>query len=178
MKWGGSICGKTSFFHSFSPISWYWDYFIENRLDFLEHAVTRKWFFHVIVQVVGWEHLDPNTKESATTRESYTQCHLDVGPTLQRWLGHSREVILVTLGGMRCGWMDMEVKPLDVKSKWSEMWKDMPCKPSKSCLKHITLVRMIVPAWDTKKDTLQCYIKTTYNNLYQQIKYLKKHVNA
>jgi hypothetical protein len=34
----------------------------------------------VIAHVVGWENLDPTTKESATTRESYTQCHLDVGP--------------------------------------------------------------------------------------------------
>ena len=58
--------------------------FRENRIDFLEHAVTREWFFHVIVQVVGWENLDPTTKASATTRESYTQCHLDVGPALQR----------------------------------------------------------------------------------------------
>jgi hypothetical protein len=38
---------------------------------------------NVIAQVVGWENPDPTTKSSATTRESYTQCHLDVGPTLQ-----------------------------------------------------------------------------------------------
>jgi hypothetical protein len=37
----------------------------------------------VIAQVVGWEKPDPTTKASATTRESYTQCHLDVGPALQ-----------------------------------------------------------------------------------------------
>jgi hypothetical protein len=37
----------------------------------------------VIAQVVGWEKPDPTTKSSATTKESYTQCHLDVGPALQ-----------------------------------------------------------------------------------------------
>jgi hypothetical protein len=29
--------------------------------------------------------------------------------------------------------MDMEVEPLEVKSKWSEKWKEMPCKPNKYC---------------------------------------------
>ena len=39
---------------------------------------------HVIAQVVGWENTNPITETSATTWESYTQCHLDVGPTLSR----------------------------------------------------------------------------------------------
>jgi hypothetical protein len=38
----------------------------------------------IIAQVVGWEKPNPTTKASATTWESYTQCHLDVGPTFQR----------------------------------------------------------------------------------------------
>jgi hypothetical protein len=59
-------------------------------------------FGSVIAQVVGWEKPDPTTKASAKTRESYTQCHLDVGLALQGSLGHSREAISVTLGGMRC----------------------------------------------------------------------------
>jgi hypothetical protein len=62
----------------------------------------------------------------------------------------------VTLEGMRCRWMEMKVEPLEVKSKWSEMWKDMPCKSSDRCLKDVVLIRMIVPTRDTKKDTLQC----------------------
>ena len=27
--------------------------------------------------------------------------------------------------------MDMEVEPLEVKSKWSDKWNDMSCKPNK-----------------------------------------------
>jgi len=56
-----------------------------------------------------------NHKASATT-----QCHLDARPTLQGWLGISREVISVTLWGMRWRWIEMEVEPLKVNSKWSE----------------------------------------------------------
>jgi hypothetical protein len=37
----------------------------------------------VIAQVVGWENPEPTTITSATTWESYTQCHLDVDPALQ-----------------------------------------------------------------------------------------------
>jgi hypothetical protein len=40
-------------------------------------------FGTVIAQVVGWAKSDPTTKASATTWESYTQCHLDVVPALQ-----------------------------------------------------------------------------------------------
>jgi hypothetical protein len=73
------------------------------------------------VKFVGWEKPDPTTKASATTWESYTQCHLDVVPALQGSLGHSREAIPMTLGGKRWRWIEMEVEPLEVKSKWSEM---------------------------------------------------------
>ena len=54
----------------------------------------------VITQVVGWENPNPTTK-MATTKGHYTQCHLDIGPALQGWLGHSREVISMTLGGIQ-----------------------------------------------------------------------------
>jgi hypothetical protein len=47
---------------------------------------VKDWFLGLIVfviaQVVGWEKPDPTTK-MATTLGHYTQCHLDVGPTLQ-----------------------------------------------------------------------------------------------
>jgi hypothetical protein len=47
---------------------------------------------------------------------------------------------------MRWGWMGMEVELLEVKSKWSEMWKEMPCKPNKYCPKDVILLQMIVLA--------------------------------
>jgi len=37
----------------------------------------------VIAQVVGWEKPDPIMEQVLQLWESYTQCHLDVGPTLQ-----------------------------------------------------------------------------------------------
>jgi hypothetical protein len=49
----------------------------------------------------------------------------------------------------------MEVKPLEVKSKWSERWEEIPCKSSNCFPKGIVLLWMIVPARDTRKDTLQ-----------------------
>jgi hypothetical protein len=54
--------------------------------------------------------------------------------------------------------MEMKVEPLEVKSKLSEMWKEMPCKSSDCCLKDVVLLWMIVPDRDTKKDTLQCMV--------------------
>jgi hypothetical protein len=61
----------------------------------------------------------------------------------------------MTLGGMRWGWMEMEVEPLEVKSKWSEMWEEMPCNSSDCFPKGIVLLWMIVPARDTRKSNLQ-----------------------
>jgi hypothetical protein len=49
----------------------------------------------------------------------------------------------------------MEVKPLEVKSKWNERWEEMPCKSSNCFPTGIVLLRMIVPSRDTRKDTLQ-----------------------
>jgi hypothetical protein len=49
----------------------------------------------------------------------------------------------------------MEVKPLEVKSKWSEKWEQMPCKSSDCCPKGIVLLRMIVPTRDIRKSNLQ-----------------------
>jgi hypothetical protein len=56
---------------------------------------------------------------------------------------------------MRWGWIDMEVEPLEVKYKWSEKWKEMPCKPNKYFPKDVILLWMIVPARDTRKSNLQ-----------------------
>jgi hypothetical protein len=47
------------------------------------------------------------------------------------------------------------VKPLEVKSKWDERWEEMPCKSSNCFPTGIVLLRMIVPAQDTRKDTFQ-----------------------
>jgi hypothetical protein len=47
------------------------------------------------------------------------------------------------------------MKPLEVKSKWDERWEEMPCKSSNCCPTGIVLLRMIVPARDTRKNTLQ-----------------------
>jgi hypothetical protein len=47
----------------------------------------------------------------------------------------------------------MEVKPLEVKSKWNEKWEEMPCKSSDCCPKGILLLRMIVPVRDTRNPT-------------------------
>jgi hypothetical protein len=52
----------------------------------LEHKHLISLLIGVIAQVVGWAKPDPTTKASATTWESYTQCHLDVGPALGGWL--------------------------------------------------------------------------------------------
>jgi hypothetical protein len=51
--------------------------------------------------------------------------------------------------------MDMEVEPLEVKSKWNEKWKEMPCKSSDCCSKGVVLLRMIIPVQDTRKSNLQ-----------------------
>jgi len=48
-----------------------------------EYHIYEEGMLAVIAQVVGWAKPDPTTKVSATTWESYTQCHLDVGPALQ-----------------------------------------------------------------------------------------------
>jgi hypothetical protein len=40
----------------------------------------------------------------------------------------------------------MEVKPLEVKTKWKERWEEMPCKSSNCGPTDIVLLRMIVPA--------------------------------
>jgi hypothetical protein len=47
------------------------------------------------------------------------------------------------------------VKPLNFKSKWDERWKYIPCKSSNFCPMGIVLLEMIVPARDTRKDTLK-----------------------
>jgi hypothetical protein len=52
----------------------------------------------------------------------------------------------MTLGGMRWGWIEMEVEPIEVKSKWNEKWKEMPCKSSDCCAKGVVFLWMIVPA--------------------------------
>jgi hypothetical protein len=67
------------------------EYFCQN--EFLLYEPLRKFttdikiqsfkIGSVIAQVVVWEKPDPTTKASTTTWESYTQCHLDVGPALQ-----------------------------------------------------------------------------------------------
>jgi hypothetical protein len=49
---------------------------------------------NVMAQVVGWANTDPTKEQVLQLWESYTQCHLDVGPSLQWRLGHSREAIL------------------------------------------------------------------------------------
>jgi hypothetical protein len=36
-----------------------------------------------MAQVVGWENPDPTKEQVLQLWESYTQCHLDVGPALQ-----------------------------------------------------------------------------------------------
>ena len=59
------------------------------------------------------------------------------------------------LGGKRSIWIEMEVKPLEVKSKWNERWEKMFYKSSNCCPKGIVLLRMTVPAQDIRKDTLQ-----------------------
>jgi hypothetical protein len=52
----------------------------------------------------------------------------------------------------------MEVKPLEVKSKWNERWEEMPCKSSDCYPTSIVLLRMIVLARDTRKSNLQWYM--------------------
>jgi hypothetical protein len=47
------------------------------------------------------------------------------------------------------------VKPLEVKSKWDERWEEIPCNSSNCFPTGIVLLQMIVPARDTRKDTLQ-----------------------
>jgi hypothetical protein len=54
--------------------------------------------------------------------------------------------------------MDMEVEPLEVKSKWSEMWKEMPCNSSDCCPKGVVLLRKIVPARDKKIQLAMIYV--------------------
>jgi hypothetical protein len=54
--------------------------------------------------------------------------------------------------------MDMEVEPLEVKSKWSEMWKEMPCKSSDCCPKGVVLLRMIVLARDKEIQLAMIYV--------------------
>jgi hypothetical protein len=49
----------------------------------------------------------------------------------------------------------MEVKPLEVKSKWNEKWEEMACKSIYCCPKGILLLQMIVPTRDTRKSNLQ-----------------------
>jgi hypothetical protein len=49
----------------------------------------------------------------------------------------------------------MEVNPLEDKSKWSEMWEEMPCNSSDCFPKGIVFLRMIVPTRDTRKSDLQ-----------------------
>jgi hypothetical protein len=49
----------------------------------------------------------------------------------------------------------MEVKTLEVKSKWNEKWEEMPCKSSDCFPKGILFLRMIVPARDTRISNLQ-----------------------
>jgi hypothetical protein len=49
----------------------------------------------------------------------------------------------------------MEVKPLEVKSRWSGRREEMPCKSSDCFPKGILLLRMIVPARDIRKFNLQ-----------------------
>jgi len=120
---------------------------------------------HVIVQVVGWEMPNPTTKESSTTWKSYTQCHLDVGPALQGWIGYSSEVVLVTLGGMRWIWIEMEVEPLEINSKWSKIWEEIPCKSSDCFPKGKVLLWMIVPTRDRRKSNLQWYMLVWINKL-------------
>jgi hypothetical protein len=61
----------------------------------------------------------------------------------------------VTLGGMIWIWIDMEVKNLEVKSKWSEMWEYIICKSSDCFPKGIVLLWMIVPSRDTRKSNLK-----------------------
>jgi hypothetical protein len=61
----------------------------------------------------------------------------------------------VTLGGMKWGWIEMEVEPLEVKYKWNDMWKYMPFKSMDFFPKGIVLLWMIVPAQDTRKSNLQ-----------------------
>jgi hypothetical protein len=45
--------------------------------------------------------------------------------------------------------------PLEIKTKWSEMWEEIPCKSSDCFLKGIVLLQMIVPARDIRKSKLQ-----------------------
>jgi hypothetical protein len=59
----------------------------------------------------------------------------------------------------------MEVKPLEVKSKWSEKWEEMSCKSSDCCPKGIVLLRMIVPARDKKIQLAMIYV-----SMDQQVK--------
>jgi hypothetical protein len=49
----------------------------------------------------------------------------------------------------------MEVKPLEVNSKWSERWEEIPCKSSDCFPTGIVLIQMIIPARDTRKSSLQ-----------------------
>jgi hypothetical protein len=49
----------------------------------------------------------------------------------------------------------MEVKPLEVKSKWNGKWEEMPCKSSDCCPKRKLLLQIIVPSRDTSKYNLQ-----------------------
>jgi hypothetical protein len=51
--------------------------------------------------------------------------------------------------------MDMEAERLEFKSKWSDTWKEMPCRPSDCFPKGVVLLRMIVPARDKRKSNLQ-----------------------
>jgi hypothetical protein len=59
----------------------------------------------------------------------------------------------------------MEVKPLEVKSKWSKKWENIPCKSSDCCPKGILLLWMIVPARETRKSKLQGYMLVWINEL-------------
>jgi hypothetical protein len=72
----------------------------------------------------------------------------------------------VTLGGMRWGWIEMEVEPLEVKYKWSEMCKEMPCKSSDCYPKGVVLLWMIVPC--PRHNKIQ--LAMIYVSMDQQVK--------
>jgi len=68
--------------------------------------------YPIMAQVVGWENINLAMEQTLQLWESYTQCHLDVGPTLQGWLGPSWEVIPMNIGGLRWRWSEVEMNPL------------------------------------------------------------------
>jgi hypothetical protein len=61
--------------------------------------------------------------------------------------------------------MNMEVEPIEVKSKWREMWEEIPCKSNDCFPKGIILLWMIVCLRHKKIQLAMIYV-----SMDQQVK--------